>query len=317
MTKTTKSGLIIFISICLFLVLRLVAALVVVADNYLDWGFSILGQVVVLGVIPLALYKRFVNPEAGSIKKDFKISPVHPTTYPLAVGLGVIFYLATIYINMIFRTIMLAVGYRYSASVGTIYSDNTVLIMQIICTALLPGIFEEIFNRGLLLKAMENVKSEKVKIIVSGIFFGLFHQYVAQFWYAIFGGIILTLIALRTKSIIPAMIMHFTHNFISVILDYSSQKMPIVADMFFGVVSLNGNLLFMPLALIALLYLLKVGISYASRLNSSSREPIPAAPTAQLQIKTKVAWWEYGFIYAAFVTTAITTVASFLWTFNG
>lgn len=332
MTKTFKTGVIIFISTCLFLVLRIVASMVTMADNYFDWSFTFISQVVVLGIIPLFLYKRWVNPDEGSIKNDCRIKfNIHPLTYPLSLGLGVVLYFATIFVNAIILTVMYAFGYILPASVGTIYSDNTVLIMSILCTAILPGIFEEIFNRGLFLHTLKGIKNERVVIILGGIFFGLFHENAPQFGYAIFGGLVLTAVALYSKSIVPAMIIHFTNNFINVMIGYSSQQAPQVYNAFQGALDLASPFLILILA--ALLFVLLKGLGYIKKLNkdysAQEESPPPVQHTyypgtyyqeARVQptlIQEKTKWWEYGFIYATVVMTAIVTVATFLWNFNG
>lgn len=316
MTKTFKTGLILFISVCLFMVVRIAFSFVNLADNYLEWSFSLITQIIILGIIPLSLYKRWVNPEPGSIRKDLKIKfRLHPLTYPISVGLGIVFTLLTTYVSVIVAAVLIAVGFRFPASVGTIFSDNTVLIMSIICTALLPGIFEEIFNRGLFLKAMENVKNEKVLIVFGALFFGLFHQYAAQFWYALFGGAVLTIVTLRSKSVVPAMIMHFINNFFSVMMSYTAQKMPAVYDTYINLL-LPGGVMLAPIIFLFLLYVLSMGIRAIKRLNSEE-EAQPAPYGAPLQLKEKTRWWEYGFIYASFIATLITTAATFLWNFNG
>ena len=320
MTKTFKMGAIIFISICLFLALRIVASMVDMADNYLDWSFTIFSQAVILGIVPLWLYKKWVAPEAGSIKRDFNINfNLHPLTYPLSFGLGVVLFFSTIFVSAIIVNIMQVFGYRVPASVGTIYSDNFVLIMSILCTAVLPGIFEEIFNRGLFLKSIEGVKSEKALIVLGGIFFGLFHENALQFGYAIFGGMVFVAIALKSKSIVPAMIMHFTNNLCSIMIGYSSQKLPAVyqgLESFLDTISAFGIIF-----IAVLLYLLFKGVKLMQTLNKDYGQDVRQEhrqdDSAVLQVEKRARWWEYGFIYATVVVTAITTVATFLWNFNG
>ncbi len=316
MTKTFKMGAIIFISICLFLTLRIIASMVSMADNYLDWTFTFLSQAIFLGAVPLWLYKKWVAPESGSIKRDFRVNfNIHPLTYPLSLGLGIVLFFSTIFISSIIINIMQIFGYRVPASVGTIYSDNFVLIMSILCIAILPGIFEELFNRGLFLKSIEGIKDERALIIIGGIFFGLFHENALQFGYAIFGGMVFTAIALKSKSIVPAMIMHFTNNLLSILIGYSSQQLPAVyqgLEAFLDLISAYGFIF-----LIALIFLLVKGIKLVQNLNKDYGQEAPEAPAPSLQLEKRARWWEYGFIYATVVTTAITTVATFLWNYNG
>ena len=324
MSKTFKVGFIYFLCISLFLFLRLSVSFIELADNYLDWLFSFIGQVLIFGVIPIWLYKKYVDSEPGSVKRDFRIRfNIHPLSYIIAIVLGVVVFIMTMIINGIYANILIALGYQYNISIGTIYSHEIVLVMQLLTVAVFPGIFEEITNRGLLMKALGNIKNEKVIIIVTGIFFGLFHQFIAQFGYAVFGGIIFAIIVLRTGSIIPAMIMHFMNNALSIMLGYTSQKNLPFYDYFeTGFYFVFSNIFYVLLLFAFLAFVLDKSIRALKMLNSRQIEEYKIIFSNYTTEKgvilklEKTRWWEYGFLYSAFVTMTITTVASFLWNFN-
>ena len=336
MSKTFKMGFIYFLSISLFLLLRISISMVYLADNYTNWIFSFIGQVILCGFLPIYLYKRWVNSEPGGVIKDFRIKfNIHPLSYLIAILLGFVVFFMTISVSAIYSTIIELFGYQQNVHPGTIYSSDMVLILQIITVAVFPGIFEEILNRGLLMRSLDNIKNERVIIIITGLFFGLFHQNIGQFGYAVFGGIVFAIITLRTGSIIPAMIMHFMHNGISVMLGYASQNAVHIYDNILSILNLAfSNMLTLLFTFGVLAFVLDRAIRLlkslnAERLSKTKMEERDAYYSSEYDInsyededdydddyKPKIRWWEYGFLYASFITMTITTVATFIWGYN-
>ncbi|HOJ10170.1 MAG TPA: CPBP family intramembrane metalloprotease [Clostridiales bacterium] len=85
--------------------------------------------------------------------------------------------------------------------------------------ALTPGICEEMLNRGLLLKAYENRGTVKA-IIVSSIFFGIFHFDITNLLGPIFLGLLIGYYVVRTNSIFAGILAHFLNNAIAELLQY-------------------------------------------------------------------------------------------------
>jgi membrane protease YdiL (CAAX protease family)/ABC-type Na+ efflux pump permease subunit len=97
------------------------------------------------------------------------------------------------------------------------------IILFIAQFALLPAIFEELlFRKGIInvLKKFGNANA----IIISSILFGLIHQNIAQGIFAVLTGLVLGYIVVKTKSVMPAIMLHFLNNFFEVatyILNYN------------------------------------------------------------------------------------------------
>ena len=64
----------------------------------------------------------------------------------------------------------------------------------------------------------------KKAVLISGLMFGLIHLNVGQFFYATIIGFVLAIITLYSQSIVPAMIVHFLNNGISVYLSFAEAK---------------------------------------------------------------------------------------------
>lgn len=82
--------------------------------------------------------------------------------------------------------------------------------------AILPAIFEELLFRKAML-GMLSKYGNLLAILITSLCFGLMHQNITQGIFAFFMGIVLSFVTLKTKSIIPAMAIHFLNNFTAVI----------------------------------------------------------------------------------------------------
>lgn len=97
-------------------------------------------------------------------------------------------------------------------------------VIGIISSSITAPIFEELLFRGYLLSFMSKV-STRFAIVISALFFGLFHGNIYQFILAFAGGLWLGYITVKSRSIIPAMISHCAANTViecvSLISDYN------------------------------------------------------------------------------------------------
>jgi membrane protease YdiL (CAAX protease family) len=86
--------------------------------------------------------------------------------------------------------------------------------------AIVPGIFEEVAFRGLIITCLMTKYKPKTSIVISSLLFGLAHSVnvlfgqdiiitLAQLGFAFFLGILLAYIVLKTNSLIPAILMHY------------------------------------------------------------------------------------------------------------
>lgn len=87
-------------------------------------------------------------------------------------------------------------------------------------SAITPAIVEEIVFRGMILNGLRTKFNDISAIFLSALMFALMHGNLQQLVYPFVLGLILGWLKLRTGSIIPCMIVHFTSNFLTILLTY-------------------------------------------------------------------------------------------------
>lgn len=107
--------------------------------------------------------------------------------------------------------------------IGVDFTSIIGILLFILQVAILPAIFEELLFRSAMLRILSKY-GNVASILITAFCFGLMHQNLTQGIFAFLMGIVLAFITIRTKSIIPAMAIHFLNNFVSVIATIAIQK---------------------------------------------------------------------------------------------
>ena len=124
-------------------------------------------------------------------------------------------------------------------------------VFAIVAFMVLVAFLEEVLFRGLLFKAIEERQSTKAAVIISGLTFGFGHivnllngytgiAQIIQIVLAVVIGIVLSLLFVRTKSIVPGIVFHFFFNLASALsikveplYDYISAGIILTAALFY------------------------------------------------------------------------------------
>jgi sodium transport system permease protein len=84
--------------------------------------------------------------------------------------------------------------------------------------AVAPAIIEEIAFRGFILSGFQSIRGKWQPILLTSLLFGLAHGVIQQTMITFVVGMVLGLIAVQTKSILPCILFHLTHNSLAVLL---------------------------------------------------------------------------------------------------
>ena len=108
-------------------------------------------------------------------------------------------------------------GYKQTETVMPSLSPIN-LILVIISVCLLPAVFEEYIFRGCILNGLK-VFGERKAILISALFFAFYHMSPSKTAYQLVVGLIFGFVAVKYKSILPTIIIHFLNN-LYIILNY-------------------------------------------------------------------------------------------------
>lgn len=121
------------------------------------------------------------------------------------------------FIPGLFLTLMEQFGYVMEVIAFPDTTSALGFILGIICICVLPAIVEESIFRGVILRSFGSQNAWK-GILISSALFSLMHGSAQQTMYQFVIGIVLGLVAVKTNSIYPSMLLHFLNNAISVVL---------------------------------------------------------------------------------------------------
>ncbi len=157
------------------------------------------------------LYPRKLKIPFGDISaKEFsqKIGFTTPTHFWKNCLLGILLAMCTL-TGMLIASI--ATG-RY------VFDINTITIEQVLFSTV-PGVWEEVFWRGILMMVLIGYfKEVKKPFIIQSVIFGLAHIHALDLWSMVDLGSVMilglgfTYIALKTNSLVPGIIFHFLHD---------------------------------------------------------------------------------------------------------
>jgi sodium transport system permease protein len=98
------------------------------------------------------------------------------------------------------------------------------LVLSLALIALTPALCEEALFRGVILRGFASKLPRSTSAILTGLLFGLYHVDVWRLVPTGLLGVALSLIALETDSIVPAMLTHFLNNACLVILVHAGSS---------------------------------------------------------------------------------------------
>ena len=133
-------------------------------------------------------------------------------TLPASIGMFCAFLIFGVSVSYIFASFGIN-----SAPVLPENQNIGLIFLTIFIVAVLPGVFEELFFRGLYLTALKD-RGLVQTIVFSSLIFAFSHMNPLQIIYQFLLGATLAFITIKTKSVIYAIIMHFLSNTFVIIL---------------------------------------------------------------------------------------------------
>ena len=213
-----------FICMVSFCGIRLASAFGFGVDGVVgDVIFSIMVQIVILFVLPLLLFCFWFKSKPKRLFVDCNFEKTNIKVILISLAIGVLCFIINIAVSSLFNGILSFTGYRSPFSSREKDFSNLNFILDLITVCVLPAFCEEFIHRGVLLQGIKHAGFKKA-IVISSLLFGLIHFNINQFFYAFVVGLIMGFVSVVSKNIIPAMIIHFTNNAISIYINYATAR---------------------------------------------------------------------------------------------
>lgn len=181
-------------------------------------------QIGVLGLIPFLLYMWFLKRKPKQVFTDVGFKKLNWKSVLICFAIGVLAFFINLFVASFFNFLLSYVGFSNTGSTtsGTESAYTVVnFLIEIVTVAILPALCEEFVHRGLILRGVADKIGYKKAIIISSVLFGLMHLNITQFFYATILGLFMGFLVTMTRSIWPAIIMHFCNNFLNVYFNFA------------------------------------------------------------------------------------------------
>ncbi len=217
-------GLIYLLALLLPQILGIFALMIVTifaeenSDPYLFWAYFITQAIMAVSI---------------AVSTDFKLKrafprmhfnkPVKKIDYALMIPFSIVLVLGLNFIASIFISLLEEFGYIMQE---VPFPDTTTFagfVAGFFCICVMPAVVEESIFRGVILRSFSQKDMWK-GIVVSSALFSLMHGSAQQTAYQFVVGAILGLVAVKTNSIIPSILLHMLNNTVSLILMFFSYE---------------------------------------------------------------------------------------------
>jgi len=195
---------------------------------FIDTLFTVLAQVLLCLMLVFLVYKVRGKNSTRQVLELSNIKKTNLRNVLLAVPIGLLGIFVTMGVSMLSMILINLLGYNRASGVGGLPTQFSMgfFILQLVLIAVLPAICEEFAIRGGLFNTLYSTtysKNKKAKFyVLMALAFGLFHQNITQFFYTAFFGFIIAYVVVKTKSIFPAIIIHFVNNAASVFISHAA-----------------------------------------------------------------------------------------------
>lgn len=179
-------------------------------------------QVGIMLILPLVLYLFMFKDKPKQMLSDFGFKKLNLKSVLICFAIGILTFFLNLFIANFFRILINYAGFNSGgSSSGPVYDTFPKFLVNVLSVAILPAICEEFVHRGLLVGGLSKTIGYKKAILISSLLFGLMHLNIQQFFYATILGVLMGFIAAMTRSIWPAVIIHFCNNFINTYLSFA------------------------------------------------------------------------------------------------
>lgn len=171
-------------------------------------------EIVFFCLFPILIVRR-EGMQPGTTLRYNRVNPEH---IGLAVGVYALGIIVTIAVTLTTMSVVAGLGYRsWDTGGNPLIEFPGSLNQSLFFFAVIPAVCEEMFFRGYLLRAYSSLGVWRA-IIFNSLLFGLLHGSIIRLPITFTLGVVLSLLVLKTGSLIPSMAVHFINNAVAVAL---------------------------------------------------------------------------------------------------
>lgn len=170
----------------------------------------------------------FLKLKGMQIRKVLKLNKISLKQVLLVIGITIFTYPIAVFFQAIFYAIINLFKEVTPSSVP-MPNDGLQFLISFFIIALTPGICEEVLFRGVILNSYSRFGYKK-SILISAIYFGLFHFNLLNFIGPTILGIIFGVMVSKTNSIYSSMIGHTINNGIALSIGFFINKYQSIID---------------------------------------------------------------------------------------
>lgn len=176
----------------------------------------VLGQLIYVALPTIGLSVLLTSDPLGTLR----IRPPAPKYLAVAVALVLALNPLQMELRLWVEALFPISGVLQDALKGMMagFPDLTTAVLVL---ALMPAICEELAFRGFILSGMESEHRTRSAIWISALLFGFLHVLISlfnQIFNATLIGLVLGLIAVRSRSLLPGVVFHFLNNAMAIVL---------------------------------------------------------------------------------------------------
>lgn len=186
------------------------------SDEYPLWLLAVLQVPLWLGYLTMPLYAA--SRKGNGLVADFGLR-VRALDVPVGLVIGVLSQ--AVLVPLIYVPIFWVIGHRDVSADARALTDRATdpfgVVLLLLIVVVGAPIVEELFFRGLLLRAAERRWGKVGAVAVSSLIFGAVHLQPLQFPALVAVGVVFALLAIRTGRLGPSIFAHMGFNAVAVI----------------------------------------------------------------------------------------------------
>ena len=221
---------------------------------------NVLIQIVIFLVVPLVIFKVLTKEPTKKVLTGIGFNRPSGRVIGFAFLLGLMFYVLNIFVASISQFPLTLLDYRFPGGSGmSPFSGIGGLFIGLLMVGVLPGVCEEVSNRGILMRGFMSKLGVWRAVLLSSLIFGLIHMNIAQAIYTTVLGVLIAIAILATRSLWTGIIIHFMNNALAVLSGFMYDRYGVsLINMFLDLFGPLGGIVFFILPVVMYIFMIKI-----------------------------------------------------------